>query len=179
MTDQYSGPLELRRTADLLRHYRTVRSYLTHFSRPWCTADDLLQETYAQAYQTVRNRGPPEKPLSWLRAIATRTAYRVLRHERQHRGEVLEDVLDKHTRQPLDELITQEQLALLSGALRNLSDADQKLLDGYYVRDMSCRELGHAYGFSRDAVKTRLHRARERLKKHLLHANNDSGSDPP
>ena len=106
---------------DLAQHRNIVRSYLARFHRPWYTVDDLLQDTFLQASQTIRNRGPPERPVPWLLSIARRTATRQLRQEERHRRKYLVDIVAEAQREPVQDLLHHEIRSRLGEAIQRLS----------------------------------------------------------
>ena len=61
-----------------------------------------------------------------------------------------------------------EQAALvLDEAFAHLRSEDREVLDSYYRRDESCRQLAERYSISKSLAKVRVFRARQRLGKLL------------
>ena len=150
-------------------YYQRVRRYLARFANRRYAAEDLAQDTFAQAYEAIRNRGPPEQPLPWLMEIAHRTGVsRVRKERRRPKSRHMEDSLTAGGSQDaLAEMTAREDQAVLYKALGQLRSRDAALLVGYYMEERSCRELAEDLGMTEDSVKVGLYRARLRLRKLL------------
>ena len=56
---------------NLSQYAKVLRSYLRVYHRRLYAVDDLVQDTFVQAFHTIRTHGPPTKPLAWLLTIAS------------------------------------------------------------------------------------------------------------
>jgi RNA polymerase sigma-70 factor (ECF subfamily) len=71
------------------------------------------------------------------------------------------------TRSPLEFLISEERQVEVRQALVKMSERDRQLLLLKYVDGLSYGEIAQRVGVSASAVQSRLHRARNLLRKHL------------
>ncbi len=131
-------------------------------------ADDAAQETFIRAYTRLYTYDPTRKFSSWLLAIASHYCIDVLRRRRINWAslEDLPPMLDlamPHTEQPEQQMIAaqnSDQVQRLIGIL----EPDYRVpLILHYWYDMSYQEIAETMGVTESAIKTRLHRARNKL----------------
>ncbi len=164
MVDRYSGPL-----------YRLALKMLGNPR----DAEDVLQNTFLQAFQHLREFEGRSSLSTWLYRIASNEALMLIR---KHRPEInFSDAVRAEESEsdyepvqftdwgdlPEDELLTAEARVVLDRAIQDLPE---KLRIVFVLRDiegLSIRETGQALDLTETAVKTRLLRARLRLRDEL------------
>ena len=157
-----------------LRLYRTVLSITGNQE----DAEDALQETFLRAYLALGQFEGRSKFSSWIARIAVNCALMGLRKRR-----ALAEVLIEHWSDSADEaksfdirdsglnpeqIYDQHQRCL--GMIRVLEMLDPKLQAAMRIRTLrqsSIKEIAQALDVSQSAAKTRLHRARGRLRRSL------------
>lgn len=157
---------------DLLEHYSTVERYLSRHRPPDLDVHDLIQDTYLRAYTTMRSRGPPSKPVPWLITLARRSlasAYRIRTRVRQLRVAVLahdtlEALLTDARDNPAFLAERLEAWTVLKAGLEGLEPKDKHLLIEHYINGRSRQELSVEFGTTEWVIRTRLYRARQRLR---------------
>lgn len=131
-------------------------------------AEDIAQETFLRVWKELGSYDPRCAAFStWLFAIArhlavhelSRAAYR----NEEARGRDLPDVAC-HRPQPFEALANAQQKRRLQESLRRLPLADRSVLALAYSEDLGLTAIARIEGCSPAAVKTRLHRARKRLR---------------
>lgn len=148
-------------------HAAAVRRVALALSGTNDVADDLTAETFARA---LASRTPirGESVRAWLFAI--------VRHLwiNQHRRVVTSadedgviDALESPDPGPELRALQQQQLEQVQRGMRLLRDDERALLQLALVDGLDHVELADALGISRDHVRVRLHRARQRLLNHL------------
>lgn len=129
-------------------------------------ANDVVQETYLRAFKRLHALRDVQAFPGWLRRIAVTTARN---HLRDHR--VFFVLGDDAPEVPvLDEGEThwsEQQRAALARAVAALTDEERLLCDRFYHGDWSVARLAEAAGTSDAAVKKRLQRLRERIRKEI------------
>ena len=144
------------------RHQQEIARRLRRFSRDPLVLEELVQETFVQAYFSL-GRYRSEAPLiHWLHRIAVRAG---VRHWRA-RGSGLEHVsigerVDVAAPAPHDTEIGAE----LDRVLARLSPRDRLVLTLLYLEGHDVAETARLTGWSRTLVKVQAHRARKRLKR--------------
>ncbi len=173
-----SQPISEQRFVQVVEAYapRLYRHLLRMLDDPQ-DAEDALQETFLKAYRHLSRFEGRAELSTWLYRIATNEA---LMHLRRRRSTPLSlEALSADDTHPEEILLTSWQVlpeqALLSAETRQvLEDAVAQLSPAlravFLLRDVegfSTRETAEILGLSVDAVKTRLARARLRLREAL------------
>lgn len=127
------------------------------------TAMEITQEAFITAFRKIRQFRGDAPFWGWLRRVVVNHAISTLR--RQPNGETVE-LLDAHA--PSDP--AQEQLGLamdLDAALATLADEDRAVVWLHDVEGYSHQEIAELFGKTESFSKTRLSRARARLRELL------------
>jgi len=183
--DQKSFSLEALRNGDRAEFARLVETYspmiyrlgLKMLNNPQ-DAEDILQETFIKAYKHIAKFDGRSNVSTWLYRIATNEALMSLR--RKHPKAISFEspsVYDTEPQEPLqivdwcclleEEFLTSEGRARLDEAAERLP-ANLRVV--FVLRDiegLSTRETAKVLAISEIAVKTRLSRARLRLREDL------------
>lgn len=138
-----------------------LTSLARRLAHPGEDADDLAQETWLVALQqTDRPKGSPRSWLAGvlrnLRRMRARTDRR--RHAREREVAVPEPATPETT------MYRVETLEVLHAALAQLDPVDRRLVLGRYAAGRSAVQLGEQLGLPASTVRTRLQRARQRLR---------------
>ncbi len=142
------------------KHHREIYGYLARLLRDRQLAEDLLQETFLRAFRARSTLGRIQNPRAWLFRIATNLALNALKRRqrlawlpwsaaRQSEGGGRDPGEAVGTRSAVDQ------------ALAQLPPQYQSVLILYAHFGLTIAELSEALAISPDAVRTRLHRARE------------------
>ena len=157
--------------SDLIAHYDSIQSYLERRVRCFPTAADLAQDTYVRALRYYDARAPPKDPRAWLRGIALNVArdyFNGLRGRALDIDDLCPSVAtDAREHGPLEVLVASEDEDRVRELADGLPDAVRSLVKGYYWEGKGCRELAEETGIHYENVKSRLYRARKKLKTHL------------
>ena len=136
-------------------------------------AEDITQDTFLQAYQKLSTLKKPQRFASWLYVIAANYCKMWLRKKRLS-TEALEDTssaeLEKVTYsgyviEENEQTTAEAQREVVKKLLAKLQESDRTVITLYYLGEMNYEEISNFLGVSVSAVKSRLHRARQRLKK--------------
>ncbi|GEM_PF-815911 len=159
----------------LNHHSRWLRAVLYVRVRRADVVDELMQEIAVALSKNGRLPHEPAAAAAWLYRTAVRQALLYLRRkgreERRERkaAEVLREVEEKASTNydPLSWLLADERRSILREALAALPPKDAEILLLKYGEDWSYARLVAHLGLSPEAVQSRLHRARERLRAQL------------
>src|SRR5262245_43144451 len=132
---------------------------------PHTSADDVVQESYAQALAYSRRaRARITNPAGLVWTIARRQARRAALATR---------VADTHLEtlepsspdaEPWNTVDADMRRRALRHAVLQLPTAYKEVVQRYYLQEQSCKQIAADLELSRTAVRTRLHRARARLR---------------
>ena len=137
------------------------------------SAEDVTQETFISAYKAIGRFRGGSLP-GWLMRIATNASRDFLRAGRRRPAESLDESLLNPSFQPPSSQPTPEQQAMsgeLAGAIQSailsLPDDQRAVLVLVDVQGFSYEETASATGASIGTVKSRLSRARARVRVRL------------
>jgi len=141
-------------------------------------AEDVLQETFIKAYKALSNFDGRASPSTWLYRIATNEALMVLRKRKQPFVSIDEPLeitgIEQEPLQitdwcclPEDELMSTEAQAYMDEAVEELPPNLRVVFLLRDIEGLSTRETAEVLDLSETAVKTRLSRARLRLREML------------
>jgi RNA polymerase sigma-70 factor (ECF subfamily) len=139
-------------------------------------ADDLVQETFLQAYRKWDQFEGRSKPMTWLYTIAARRCIRMRRRksgepERMASLEELAPFADGPMAAPddgpLSEQIRQEGVGLVQNAIVDLPEDFRVPLVLKDVAGLSIADIAGILEVPAATVKTRVHRARLKIRKAL------------
>jgi len=141
-------------------------------------AEDVLQETFLKAYRGLKSFDGRSKLSTWLFRIATNEALMILRRKHPDFLSIDESMETEEGEQepvqivdwcclPENEFLSEETRILLDAAVQTLPESLRVVFLLRDINDLSTHETAEVLGLSDTAVKTRLSRARLRLREEL------------
>ena len=131
--------------------------------------EEVVQDTFLNAYRGLTQLEDAVKFKSWLAKIARNCARQWVRKRRIHTvslDEVGEGVLRTQD-SPDEQLIRLEQRELIRRTMETLPQKDGEIARAFYLEGASYNELTSTHGLSDKAVSFRLSRAKQQLSKRL------------
>ena len=137
-------------------------------------AEDITQETFLQVYRKLAKLRDPNQFPGWLYVIANRRCLAWLRKKRPQ-TQPLEEIdiamaegstYSRHVAAEQAESAAETKRELVKNLLAKLKESDRTVITLYYFGEMTYAEISEFLGVSVNTVATRVHRARERLKKY-------------
>jgi len=126
-------------------------------------AEDLAQEAFLRALRDLKQLRDPDRFRPWLSRIALNACRMYLRRLRARPEEAPPDERTSAC------MWTSEDAPFgIDQAIARLDAATQRMLMLFYGEGLSHAEIGEVSALSAAAVKSRLHRVRERLRKEML-----------
>lgn len=131
-------------------------------------ADDAAQETFIRMYTRLHTYDPERKFSSWLLAIASHYCIDVLRRRRVNFASIddlppMIELSMPHSEQPEQIMLQAQSSTRVQTLLDSLEPAYRVPVILRYWYDMSYREIADAMDVTESTIKTRLHRARNKL----------------
>ena len=170
---------EQRAFAELVAVYqRPLFGFLGRMGMAQAHAEDIAQETFLRAWTHLPSFDPTQAQFgTWLFTIARNLAYNALQsaeHQREVSGADME-LPDVACPQPGPPQLMEraQRQARLQAALRQLPMPDRSALALVYVHELALADVARIEGDSLAAIKTRLHRAKHRLRE-ILQATPES-----
>ena len=158
----------------LVAHQGFLRRIALRLTRDEHLADDLVQRTLLYALENPPSS--PGKVRAWLQTVMTRTAMRFLTSERRRwEREAMaarKEAGEEASRGKGDEWLDCEET--LVRALRDLPDAYREVVYWHYYENLSHREIAARLNQPLETIRTRMRRARERLRERMSRERGDA-----
>jgi RNA polymerase sigma-70 factor (ECF subfamily) len=186
--DSHDDPLERRaidavKSGDAAAYDYLVSKYMKRVvSIAWgivrnaYDAEDLAQEAFVKAFQSIA-RFKSDQPFGpWIFRIVTNLGLDVLKHRKRFRQEALSDAEPAARRDQADlQAMTNELAARIDRALESLPDMQRVVARLYLVEHFEHPEIAKMIGLSEGTVRSHLSLARKKLREKLadLHEGSD------
>ena len=136
-------------------------------------AEEITQDGFVKAYQSLKNFKGESKFTSWLYSIIYNTSISRLRKKQLEIMSMDDDKnrnFDVHQNDHfLTQLSIEEQNLLVRSAIDRLPDDERALVTLFYMNECSVKEITDITGLTETNVKTKLFRARKKLWELLKH----------
>lgn len=150
-------------------HEGELLGYLRHRLSDADAADDVLQDVFVKAMRHGQGFCTLDNPRAWLFQVARNAL--VDRARTSHPMEQLPEGSEEPVAPPQETVAPVDALAsCLVRSLSELSEDDATILRACDLEGQTQREFAHAHGLSLPATKSRLLRARQRLRDRLTTA---------
>ena len=151
------------------RHERMLSQVIGRYLDKPEDIEECLQDTLVRMYRALPKFRRECKLSSWLYQIATFTAINYFRSKtHRYHFDPVEAIPETAVQSPQPEAITQlERRDLrhwINNALNLLQDKDAEVLRQFYLMERSIDEICQCTGLTESNIKTRLSRARIRLR---------------
>ena len=160
--------------AELVKKYQQpVHALVWRKVGDFHVAEEITQDTFLKAYQKLTTLKEPQRFVSWLYVIAANRCKAWLRKKRLWMqsldatdGMQLESATYSGYVISENERVTAEsQREVVKKLLAKLQESERTVMTLHYFGEMTCEEISKFLGVSVGAIKSRLSRARHRLRK--------------
>jgi len=140
-------------------------------------ARDAVQDAFISAYKSIARFGSNSRLSTWLHRIVVNASLMRLRSQRRHPEEDIESLLprfveDGHQVEPsvawsesAETMVEREEVrGIVRAAIDRLPEQYRIVLLLRDIEEMTTEETAEALGITANAVKIRLHRARQALR---------------
>jgi RNA polymerase sigma-70 factor (ECF subfamily) len=157
-------PLAFR--AFVVRHERAVFALLSRMMGRGAPVEDLAQETFLRAYRALPtfDLDGPARVSTWLLTIATRLALDARKRKQPEVGDPKETELAPDPRTPETERARRELGRAIARAAEALPDDQRAAFVLAEFHGMSIADIAGALDVPENTAKTRLFRAREKMR---------------
>ncbi len=171
-----SGDMDARDQL-LSRHYGAIERLCRRMCSDQASVDDVVQETCIAMLRGLGRYRGEASFTTWLYTLARTHRGRVLRSDQRHRARA--DRLHLHlstTAAPTvwDAFAWSQRWSEVERALGELPPVDRTVFELRELHGYSAAETSHATGLTVPAVKTRLHRARCRIRTRLVPSSTEA-----
>ena len=148
------------------RYERQLLYYLTQFTNdPWQSAD-VLQDVWVAVFRGLKRLRAPQAFRVWLYQVARNRAATVSRRQVLE-AEAKDALLEEQSVNPSFDEPVFVDAELVHRALGQLPPAHREVLVLRFLRDLSLEEIAEALSVSVGTVKSRLHYAKQTIKRRL------------
>jgi len=130
-------------------------------------ARDLTQETFLRAWKGLKKFRGESSVYTWLYKIALNRCRTYLKKRSKERKVYIEELREAGWEPSVDPPHDPPEAVSVRAALRELPPDYREVLLLYYWEEMSYEEIAEALGVPMGTVKSRLHRAKEALRRVL------------
>lgn len=130
-------------------------------------AEDILQDVFVKIHQQIGSLKEMQKLESWLYQITRNTLIDYYRKERGTLTLEEPEALQLPVEMPDDDIVS-ELLPSVRAMVNSLPEQDRQALVLTEYQGLTQKEYGERLGLSFSGAKSRVQRAREKLKQHLL-----------
>ena len=158
----------------LVNKYRKhVHTLAWHKVGDFHIAEDITQEVFLQVYRDLETLREPDRFPGWLYVITTHCCIAWSRKNRLH-IRLVEDInmamkgkatYSRHVADEQAKTTAVAQREVVKQLLSKLQESERTVMTLYYFGEMTCEEISKFLGVSANTIKSRLSRARQRLKK--------------
>jgi RNA polymerase sigma-70 factor (ECF subfamily) len=156
--------------------------YLTGMLGDRARAEDVLQESAIRVHGSIHRYNEAGRFRAWVFRIATNLALTELRRARYRAYDSLDcvrEVADERAPDPLAAAENGERLRLLREGLRGLPDEHRAVVLLRVRRGLEIREIAEILCVPEGTVKSRLHTAVRRLRRHVAGPGGATAREEP
>ncbi|HEX2689011.1 MAG TPA: RNA polymerase sigma factor [Kofleriaceae bacterium] len=155
------------------QHGKIVHTVSYRLLKDSARAEDVMQETFMKAYETIDTLHDPKRLGSWLKSIAWNKSIDILRAEK--RADAHRTALDQQAEgddtapapEALSALTSDEDRRALQDCLDALPPEKRAAIVGRFFADLEYRELAAVTGEKTDTLRIRVGRAMPELRECL------------
>ena len=161
----------------LMKKYeKQVHAHAFRKTRDFHVAEEITQETFLRVYQNLETLNDPTQFRKWLHAIVDHLCVAWFRKKRLQIqsleetdiSEIETDAYSRYVAEERAKTTDEAQRELVKKLLTRLKERDREVITLHYFEEMTSSEIGTYLGVSENTIKSRLHRARQQLKKYQL-----------
>ena len=159
-------------TALVKKHQKNVHALAWRKVGDFHIAEELTQDTFLKAYQKLATLKNPNQFAGWLYVIADRICIDWHRKQKPSMeslettsGEELEESSYRHYEdEQREEASVEHRQGRIRSILEKLPESERTVVTLYYLGEMTYKAISEFLGVSPNTVKSRLQRARNRLR---------------
>jgi len=135
-------------------------------------AEDITQDTFLKVYQRLHTLKDPSQFSGWIYVITANLCATWLRKKRIETQPlegtdttmIQEDAYSQHVTEERRKIAVEAQREVVKKLLAKLQESERTVMTLYYLGEMKVEEISRFLGVSASTIKSRLRRARHRLK---------------
>lgn len=155
-------------------HYKGLFKYLLYLTGDYSLAEELLQETFFQAFTSLDSFKGESTVKTWLYQIAKYVFYKEMKKRRLYKLPIDEfnDILPDYIT-PDKELEKKENNELLLASLQELSEPYKQVIILRIFSELTFREIGKVHLKTENWARVTFHRGKTQLFKIMKKRGNE------
>lgn len=150
------------------RYHKPLFGYFYHLTQNRQSSEDLVQNTFYRILKYKDNFNEQSNFKAWLYSIARNNSFDYFKkNKNEHQAEEIDFWQDKlpEGSDIVEQISAKEDVNILNGALSRLNKEKREILILSKFQGLKYKEIGAILNCSENAVKVKVHRALESLKK--------------
>jgi RNA polymerase sigma factor (sigma-70 family) len=155
------------------KYQKSVHAFVRRKVGDFHIAEEITQDIFLRVYEKLETLKNPNTFEGWLYVIAARQCYAWFEKKRVPMAsldamppqELEELAYTQYRAKQRDEFANEQQREVIKRLLQKLPEGERTVVTLHYLDSMTCEDVSKFLGVSPNTVKSRLHRARKRLKK--------------
>ena len=158
----------------LVRKYqKPVHAFVRRKIGDFHIAEEITQDIFLRVYEKLPTLKDPNTFAGWLYVIAARQCFAWFEKKRipmesldaMSPAELEELAYTRYRAEQEKEFVSERQREIVERLLQKLPEGERNVVTLHYLDSMTCEDVSKFLGVSPNTVKSRLHRARKRLKR--------------
>ncbi|MBQ4820335.1 RNA polymerase sigma factor [Aquimarina sp. MMG016] len=159
---------EVNAFSELVERYQSlVHTVVLRMVKNKEQAEEVAQDTFVKAYQSLSKYRGDAKFSTWLYTIAYRKSLDAIKAaKRMMASEIIEDISEGEmelVNDALGYLQNKERKQIISDSIMKLPEDEAAIITLYYFEEKSVKEIVEIIGLTADNVKIKLYRSRKKL----------------
>ena len=163
-------------TALVKKYQKQIHAFAWRKLGDFHLAEEITQDTFLKVYQQLWTLRDPNRFGAWLHAIVRNCCLAYLRKTQQPiesldtmpEAEMERVSYNQYVEKQREDIANETRDAVVKHLLNKLSENEQTVITLHYLGDMRCEEIGKFLDVPLNTIKSRLHRARKRLREEEL-----------
>ena len=163
-------------TALVKRYQKQIHAFAWRKLGDFHLAEEITQDTFLKVYQQLWTLRDPNRFGAWLHAIVRNCCLAYLRKTQQPiesldtmpEAEMERVSYTQYVEKQREDIANETRDEVVKHLLNKLSENEQTVITLHYLGDMRCEEIGKFLDVPLNTIKSRLHRARKRLREEEL-----------
>ena len=157
------------------KHQKSIHALVWRKIGDFHIAEEITQDTFLQVYKNLPKLKHPNQFAGWMYVIANRLCLKWLQKNQKNKSvmqlladtpveEIERSSYTHHVSEERQTEATEHRHELIKKLLSKLPESERTVVTLHYLGEMTCKAISEFLGVSPNTVKSRLQRARNRLK---------------
>ena len=163
-------------TALVKKYQKQIHAFAWRKLGDFHLAEEITQDTFLKVYQQLWRLREPNRFAAWLHTIAKNCCLASYRKtqlpteslEAMPEVELERAFYNQYLEEQREDIATEKRHEVVKHLLNKLPENEQTVITLHYLGDMRCEEISEFLEVPLNTIKSRLHRARKRLKEEEL-----------